>query len=192
MASEVRMVADNLARAMGALDCDWGDSNFTDTPERWAKWLIEFAGPQKGETIDKILSPLFPEAHQEMIVVRDIDFTAMCAHHFLPFMGKACIGYIPNEEGAVVGLSKLVRAVQFYARRFTLQERITSSLADNIDRVLQPRGVMVVIEATHLCMRVRGVKDPTSFTVTSAVRGVFAENSAGCKDEFLTLIGRKP
>jgi len=119
--------------------------------------------------------------------VKDILYTAMCLHHALPFRGKAAVGYIPDD--GVVGLSKLPRLVQFYADNFTLQEIITSRVADAIQEVLHPKGAMVVLYASeHQCMSVRGIKDTHARTVTSAVRGVFRTNDAGCKDEFLQLI----
>lgn len=124
--------------------------------------------------------------HDEMIIVRDIPLYSMCEHHLLPFVGKAHVVYIP-AGGRVTGLSKLARVVNGYARRLQVQERLTSEIADAICRKLRPRGVMVVIEAEHLCMTMRGVRSPGSITVTSAVRGILETNSA-TRAEALALI----
>jgi GTP cyclohydrolase I len=124
------------------------------------------------------LAVQFEAHHDEMVMVRDIALTSMCEHHLVPFMGKAHVAYIPNNDGRVTGLSKLARLVDAYAKRPQVQERLTSQIADEIERTLQPKGVLVVIEAEHLCMSMRGVKKPGSSTVTSAVRGLFRDNTA--------------
>ena len=120
----------------------------------------------------------FEADHDEMVMVRDIALTSMCEHHLVPFIGKAHVAYIPNNDGRVTGLSKLARLVDAYAKRPQVQERLTTQIADEIERTLQPRGVLVVIEAEHLCMSMRGVRKPGASTVTSAVRGLFRENTA--------------
>jgi GTP cyclohydrolase I len=170
-----------------------GDHNFDETPERVTKWLVEFSN-HKNEKPHDILSPIFPEEHDEMIMVHNIGFTAMCAHHMLPFSGLAHVGYIPctdfedKTKHRVVGISKLVRLVEHFSRRFTLQERITRQIIDAMEDVLGPQGTMVVITAEHGCMKCRGVRNATAVTTTSAVRGKFLSNHGGCKDEFLKLM----
>lgn len=123
---------------------------------------------------------------QGMVVVKDIQFYSHCEHHMVPFFGKVHIGYIPNKE--VVGLSKLCRLVECYAHRLQIQERMTHQIIDAIDKCLKPQGVMVIVEAEHLCMKMRGVKNPSSYTITSAVRGVFTKPEV--RNEFQMLIGK--
>jgi len=130
------------------------------------------------EQPDQHLQVMFEANHDEMVMVRDISMTSMCEHHLVPFIGSAHVAYIPNRDGRVTGLSKLARLVDAYAHRPQVQERLTSQIADEIERVLQPRGVLVVIEAEHLCMSMRGVRKPGASTVTSAVRGLFRDNTA--------------
>jgi GTP cyclohydrolase I len=148
-----------------------------DTPARVARMYAEiFSGLR--ESPHHHLAVQFEAHHDEMVMVRDIALTSMCEHHLVPFMGKAHVAYIPNNDGRVTGLSKLARLVDAYAKRPQVQERLTSQIADEIERTLQPKGVLVVIEAEHLCMSMRGVKKPGSSTVTSAVRGLFRDNTA--------------
>ncbi len=155
-----------------------------DTPRRIAEMYEElFAGLKLDPT--KELEVGFDEGHQEMVVLKDIPFYSMCEHHFLPFFGTAAIGYLPN--GRVVGLSKLARVVEILARRPQLQERLTSQIADTIDKAIHPSGVGVVIKAEHLCMTMRGIKKPGSNMVTSAVRGKFKQSQV-TRAEFLSLI----
>ncbi|MCD9624654.1 GTP cyclohydrolase I FolE [Rhabdothermincola sp. EGI L10124] len=148
-----------------------------NTPGRVARMYSEvFAGLR--EEPDSHLKVVFEAEHDEMVMVRDIALTSMCEHHLVPFIGKAHVAYIPNEDGRVTGLSKLARLVDAYAKRPQVQERLTAQIADEIERTLQPRGVLVVVEAEHLCMSMRGVKKPGSSTVTSAVRGLFRDSTA--------------
>jgi GTP cyclohydrolase I len=148
-----------------------------NTPARVARMYDEvFAGLR--EEPDQHLQVMFEAEHDEMVMVRDIAMTSMCEHHLVPFIGKAHVAYIPNEDGRVTGLSKLARLVDAYAKRPQVQERLTSQIADELERTLQPRGVLVVIEAEHLCMSMRGVRKPGASTVTSAVRGLFRDNTA--------------
>lgn len=156
-----------------------------ETPKRVIKMYDEiFAGYKQDPK--EILSKTFSdEAHKELVIVRDIEFWSHCEHHMVPFFGKAHIGYIPN--GSVVGISKLARLVECFGRRLQIQERMTTQIANTIEEVLKPQGVMVVIEATHMCMKMRGIKNPCADTVTSAVRGVFREE-AEARAEFLALI----
>ena len=147
------------------------------TPLRIAEMYEEiFAGLHDDPA--KHLTVTFEADHDEMVMVRDIPMTSMCEHHLVPFMGKAHVAYIPGEDGRVTGLSKLARLVDAYAKRPQVQERLTAQVADEIERTLQPRGVLVVIEAEHLCMSMRGVRKPGATTVTSAVRGLFRENTS--------------
>ena len=148
-----------------------------DTPARVARMYEEiFAGLY--EDADSHLKVTFDADHDEMVMVRDISVVSCCEHHLVPFVGKAHVAYIPNENGRITGLSKLARLVDAYAKRPQVQERLTSQVADELERSLKPRGVLVVIEAEHMCMSMRGVRKPGSTTVTSAVRGIFRENAA--------------
>ncbi len=133
------------------------------------------------------LSVTFAAEHDEMVMVKDIPLYSSCEHHLVPFLGRAHVAYIPNEEGRITGLSKLARLVESYSRRPQVQERLTTQIADEIDRVLRPRGVLVVIEAEHLCMSMRGVRTPGTTTVTSAVRGLFRD-SVATRNEALDFI----
>ncbi len=154
------------------------------TPRRIAEMYREiFAGMDQDPK--DILSVGFEEGHEEMVVVRDIPFFSMCEHHLLPFHGVAHVGYIP--KGRVVGISKLARAVELYARRPQVQERLTSQIADAIMEVIRPHGVGVVMEAEHLCMTMRGIKKPGSKVVTSANRGIFRTRPA-TRSEFMAIV----
>ena len=132
----------------------------------------------------------FEVGHREMVILRDIPFYSMCEHHLLPFYGVAHVGYIPNKEGRVVGVSKLARVVEIFAKRPQLQERMTTQIADAILDALQPDGVAVVIQAEHLCMTMRGIKKPGSSVITSATRGLFRTRAA-TRAEFLSLVQGK-
>lgn len=159
-----------------------------NTPARVARMYAEvFAGMR--EDPQRHLQVMFEADHDEMIMVRDISLTSMCEHHLVPFMGKAHVAYIPGTDGRVTGLSKIARLVDAYAKRPQVQERLTSQIADELERTLQPRGVLVVIEAEHLCMSMRGVRKPGSTTVTSAVRGLFRENTA-TRSEAMRFLNR--
>src|SRR6202012_2505476 len=146
-----------------------------DTPARVARAYAEqFAGLRQRP--QDVLTTVFDVGHDEMVIVRDIEVYGTCEHHLVPFIGVAHIGYIPNEKGQITGLSKLARLVDVYARRPQVQERMTCQIADALVDILEPRGVVVVIEAEHLCMTMRGVRKPGAKTVTSAVRGAFRDN----------------
>jgi GTP cyclohydrolase I len=146
------------------------------TPQRVAEMYEEvFRGLR--DTEDH-LAVTFAADHDEMVMVRDIALYSHCEHHLTPFLGRAHVAYIPNADGRITGLSKLARLVDSYARRLQVQERLTSQIADQLQATLDPRGVLVVIEAEHLCMSMRGVQKPGATTVTSAVRGLFRDNPA--------------
>ncbi|WP_160721358.1 GTP cyclohydrolase I FolE [Bacillus sp. USDA818B3_A] len=156
-----------------------------DTPKRVAKMYEEvFSG--LNEDPKQHFETIFSEDHEELVLVKDIPFYSMCEHHLVPFFGKAHVAYIP-QNGRVTGLSKLARAVEAVAKRPQLQERITSTIADSMMEKLDPRGVMVVVEAEHMCMTMRGVKKPGSKTVTTAVRGTLADDAVA-RSEVLSLI----
>ena len=145
------------------------------TPERVAAMYEElFSGVD--DDPEHYLTVTFEAEHDEMVLVRDIPFASLCEHHMIPFIGKVHVGYIPGPDGRITGLSKLARLVEAYARRLQVQERMTTQIADTMEKVLVPLGVLVVVEAEHLCMAMRGVKKPGTLTITSAVRGVFRDD----------------
>ena len=173
-----------ILRAVGE---DPDRDGLLETPRRVAKMYAEmFSGLQQDP--GRHLEVTFEESYDEIVLVRDIPFTSMCEHHLLPFMGKAHVGYIPR--GKVTGLSKLARVVDEVARRPQVQERMTHMVADLIENELGAKGVIVVIEAEHTCMTIRGVKKPGALTVTSAVRGMF-RNNLGSRAEAMALINGK-
>jgi GTP cyclohydrolase IA len=160
-----------------------------DTPQRVARAYAEtFAG--LWEDPYDVLATTFDEDHDELVLVKDIPMYSTCEHHLVPFHGAAHVGYIPGEDGRVTGLSKLARLVEVYARRPQVQERMTSQIADALNEVLKPRGVLVVIEAEHLCMAMRGIRKPGSTTVTSAVRGIFRDSAATRSEAMSLVLGR--
>ncbi len=157
-----------------------------DTPARVARAYAEqFSGLTQAP--EDVLGTVFDADHDELILVRDIQVYSTCEHHLVPFFGAAHVAYIPNEKGQITGLSKLARLVDIYARRPQVQERMTSQIADALMRVLEPRGALVVIEAEHLCMSMRGVRKPGAKTVTSAVRGIIRD-SARTRAEAMSLL----
>ena len=158
-----------------------------DTPERVARSYAEiFRGLR--EQPENVLTTTFDIGHDEMVLVKDIEVYSTCEHHLVPFHGVAHVGYIPNTDGRITGLSKIARLVDVYAKRPQVQERLTTQVADAMVRVLEPRGVIVVIECEHLCMSMRGVRKPGARTVTSAVRGSLRE--AATRAEVLSLISK--
>lgn len=160
-----------------------------DTPARVARMYAEICAGMH-QNPDDHLKTTFEAGHDEMVMVRDIPLYSICEHHLAPFIGKAHLTYIPAEDGRVIGLSKFSRLVDGYARRPQVQERLTSQIADALDASLQPKGVMVVIEAEHLCMSMRGVKQAGSTTVTSAVRGLYRTNVATREEAMRFIQGR--
>jgi len=159
------------------------------TPERVAKMYEELLWGVDINPAD-VIQAMFMEEHEEMIVVKDIPFYSICEHHLIPFLGKAHVAYIPGPEGQITGISKLARVVDVLSKRLQVQERITTEVADTLVKALRPRGVLVVIEAEHLCMSMRGVKKPGTLTITSAVRGTFHTNAAS-RAEAMSLIRQK-
>ena len=161
----------------------------TDTPARVARAYAEqFSG--LAQRPEDVLATVFDADYDELILVRDIEVYSTCEHHLVPFFGFAHVGYIPNEKGQITGLSKLARLVDVYARRPQVQERMTSQIADALMAVLEPRGVLVVIEAEHLCMSMRGVRKPGAKTVTSAVRGIMRDSDR-TRAEAMSLLLRR-
>jgi GTP cyclohydrolase IA len=156
-----------------------------ETPARVARAYAELLSGMRHGAED-VLTTTFDMGHDEMILVRDIEVWSMCEHHLVPFIGVAHVGYIPNENGRITGLSKLARLVDVYARRLQVQERLTSQIAEALMEILEARGAIVVIEAEHLCMTMRGVRKPGSKTVTSAVRG--SMHRAATRSEAMSLI----
>jgi GTP cyclohydrolase IA len=159
------------------------------TPRRVADMYGEILGGLH-EDPDGALEVSFEAGHDEMVMVRDIPLYSLCEHHVIPFVGKAHVAYIPNADGRITGLSKLARLVDIYARRLQVQENLTTQIADTIQRVLEPRGVLVVIEAEHLCMSMRGVRKPGTTTITSAVHGLFRTDPATRAEAMQLIHGR--
>jgi GTP cyclohydrolase I len=160
------------------------------TPQRVAEMYEEVFAGLADDPADH-LAVTFAADHDEMIMVKDIPLYSMCEHHLVPFLGRAHVAYIPNANGRITGLSKLARLVDSYARRPQVQERLTSQIADQIDEKLAPRGVLVVVEAEHLCMSMRGVQKPGTTTVTSAVRGLFRDKAATRAEAMAFIHGRR-
>jgi GTP cyclohydrolase I len=178
---------DTIKRLLAELGEDPAREGLVDTPKRVEKSL-RFLTSGYAVDIDAVINnALFTVEYHEMVIVRDLDFYSMCEHHLLPFFGKAHVAYVPN--GKVIGLSKIPRLVDVFARRLQVQERMTSQIAECLSDKIQPLGVAVVLEATHLCKAMRGVEKQNTTTVTSAMRGVF-KHDARTRQEFLTLIGK--
>lgn len=180
----VQDVMRSLQRLIRLCGDDPEREGLVETPYRVIKAFMEYTEGYR-ENPGEHLKKTFAVDHDEMVLVKDITFHSMCEHHFAPFFGVAHVGYIPNKK--ITGLSKLARLVEGYAKRFQVQERLTNQIADSIEKILQPLGVMVVIQAKHMCMCGRGIKKPAASTVTSAVRGVF--RNAEARQEFLAHIG---
>ncbi len=182
----IRTAITSIIKAVGE---DPEREGLAGTPERVAEMYAElFMGVDRDPREEVEVG--FEVGHREMIILKDIPFYSMCEHHLLPFYGVAHIGYVPNADGRVVGISKLARVVETVARRLQLQERMTTQIADAIVDGLKPEGVAVVIQAEHLCMIMRGIKKPGSNVVTSAIRGLF-QRKAASRAEFFSLIQSK-
>jgi GTP cyclohydrolase I len=176
-----------VRRQLALLGEDADREGLLRTPERVAKSLSWLTSGYHTDVRDVVGQGVFAEDSDQMVMVRDIEMYSMCEHHMLPFFGKVHVAYVPN--GKIIGLSKLPRIVEVFARRLQVQERLTQQIADAVCDVLQPRGVGVVIEASHLCMMMRGVEKQNSSTITSALRGVFRDD-ARTREEFLRLAHR--
>lgn len=182
-------IADHVTSILTAIGEDPNRRGLQRTPERVEQALRFLTRGYDQDPAQVIGSALFEESHDNMVLVRDIEFYSLCEHHMLPFYGKAHVAYIPN--GRIVGLSKMARVVEVFARRLQVQERMTDQVADALVDALQPRGVGVVIEAAHFCMMMRGVEKQDSKTITSALRGAFRDDGR-TREEFLRLVhGRK-
>ena len=183
---DVPRIEHAVREILSAIGEDPDRDGLVDTPARVARAYAEqFSGLTQHP--EDVLGTVFDADHDEMILVRDIEVYSTCEHHLVPFFGRAHVAYIPNEKGQITGLSKLARLVDIYARRPQVQERMTSQIADALVRVLEPRGALVVIEAEHLCMSMRGVRKPGAKTVTSAVRGIIRD-SATTRAEAMSLL----
>lgn len=180
-------MADMVSRMLGLLGEDPGRNGLIRTPMRVARSLEHLTGGYRMNVDELINDALFDVDYSELVLVKNIDFYSLCEHHMLPFFGKAHVAYLPR--GKVVGLSKLPRIVDMFARRLQVQERMTSEVANAIHDAVNPYGVAVVVEASHLCMMMRGVEKQNSLTVTSAMLGSFKDDPKA-RAEFLTLIGR--
>ena len=182
---KIELIISNLLKEIGE---DSEREGLIKTPHRVAKSWMTFAQGYKQTPEEVVGDAVFNEKCDEIVAIKDIDFFSLCEHHLLPFKGVAHVGYLPKEK--IIGLSKIPRIVDIYARRLQVQERLTQQVADALQDVLSPKGVAVVIEAEHLCMQMRGVEKKSSFMITSAVRGAFRENNK-TREEFLSIIGKR-
>jgi GTP cyclohydrolase IA len=187
---DIAAIEDAMRTILEAIGENPDRDGLLQTPRRVAEMYEElFVGLHTVDPTDE-LDVVFEANHDEMIMVKDIPLGSMCEHHLIPFIGQAHVAYIPNESGQITGLSKLVRLVDVLSKRPQVQERLTTQIADAIEKALAPRGVLVVIEAEHLCMSMRGVRKPGSKTVTSAVRGLFRRNEATRAEAMGLIHGR--
>jgi GTP cyclohydrolase I len=183
-------IAKAVREILEAIGEDPDRDGLRDTPARVARMYAEVCSGLY-EQADTHLDVTFEACHDEMVMVRDIPLYSLCEHHLIPFVGKAHVAYIPGDDGRITGLSKLARLTDAYARRPQVQERLTVEIADEIDRTLAPRGVMVVVEAEHLCMTMRGIRKPGATTVTSAVRGLFRTSVATREEAMRFVVGQR-
>jgi GTP cyclohydrolase IA len=182
--TKAEKIASHFAEIMRILELDIEDPHLHETPMRVGRMYVEiFRGLQ--DRLEPAIT-CFPnqEGYSNMVIVKDIDFFSVCSHHMIPFFGRAHVGYIPGEK--IVGISKIARIVEFYARRPQLQERLTEQIVDFVEERLAPRGAIAVLEARHLCMEMRGVEKPGALTTTSAIRGIFRDKRV--RDEFMVLL----
>jgi GTP cyclohydrolase IA len=180
-------IAEHYQQIIELLGEDVEREGLLKTPERVSKAMQFLMQGYEQNPEDIIKAAMFTEDYRQMVIVKDIDFYSMCEHHMLPFFGKAHVAYIPNKK--ITGLSKIARIVEVYARRMQVQERMTTQIKECIQRTLNPMGVMVIIEAQHLCMQMRGVQKQHSITTTSDFTGVFEQ--AKTREEFINLINKK-
>lgn len=181
---KISVLADHYKKIIGLLGEDVNREGLIDTPERVAKAMQYLTSGYAQNPQEVLQKALFREDYKQMVIVKDIDFYSLCEHHMLPFWGKAHVAYIPN--GYITGLSKIPRIVDIFSRRLQVQERLTTQIKDCLQETLNPLGVMVVIEAQHMCMQMRGVQKQNSTTTTSDFTGAF--NQAKTREEFITLI----
>ena len=177
-----------VAQMLKELGEDPGRDGLLRTPSRVARAMRFFTQGYAQDPAAILNDALFDVSYDEMVIVKDIDFYSLCEHHMLPFFGRAHVAYVPN--GKVLGLSKIPRLVEMFSHRLQVQERLTTQIADTLQRVLEPKGVAVVVEAIHLCMMMRGVKQQNASAVTSSVHGVFQQDSK-TRQEFMDLIRRQ-
>jgi GTP cyclohydrolase I len=174
-----------IAGLLKEIGVDPGRDGLERTPARVAKAMRFFTQGYQQEPLEILNDALFDVTYDEMVIVKDIDFYSLCEHHLLPFFGRVHVAYIPN--GRVVGLSKIPRVVEMFARRLQVQERLTTQVAETLEQVLHPKGVAVVIESIHLCMMMRGVQSQNASAITSSIRGEFEQDSK-TRSEFMNLI----
>lgn len=186
-AEKTKLISANYKQIIESLGEDTSREGLAKTPERVARAMQYLTQGYDTDPYEVLRSALFDEGHSQMVIVKDIELYSMCEHHMLPFYGRAHVAYIPN--GKIVGLSKIPRVVDIYARRLQVQERLTTQIRDCINETLKPLGVAVVIEANHLCMMMRGVQKQNSVTTTSAFVGEFEKQAT--RDEFINLISAK-
>jgi len=186
---DLEAIAGAVRTILEAIGEDPDREGLVNTPERVARMYSEVFGGLRLDPKEILETVFVEEEHREIVMVKDIPFYSMCEHHLIPFHGKAHVAYLP--KGTLTGLSKLARVVEAFARRPQLQERLTTQVADTLMEVVDPYGVMVVIEAEHLCMSMRGVKKPGAITMTSAVRGAFAKSAATRSEAFSLLFGNR-
>jgi len=184
---DAKKIEKGIRLLLEGVDEDPGRPGLKGTPRRVASMFLEILGGSN-EDPAKHLRTIHEEKHDEMVIIKNIPLYSMCEHHLLPFAGVAHVAYIP-KAGRIVGLSKIARVVDIFSRRLQVQERLTKQVADILDEHLKPLGVMVVIEAEHMCMSMRGAKKPKSVTVTSAVRGSFRTNSATRAEAIMLILG---
>lgn len=184
-ASCKQVISDGISSILNAISEGVDAQGTADTPKRVANMYDELLSGYSTDPIELLNGAMFDVEYDEMVVVKDIDFYSLCEHHLLPFYGKAHVGYLPNQK--VIGLSKIPRLVEMFARRLQVQERMTQEIATTLDELIEPAGVGVVVEAQHLCATMRGVRKPNTTMTTSAVRGLFKKNSS-TREEFFSHV----